>query len=225
MSELTEAIRAKGYWHIDVRPNDYVADRVPYPALGSLLDRSVVQLRGWDFPHIDRRGRDQRGNTWIGGETDWDQYKEAWRFYQSGQFVYQLGIHEDWIDGTYPPNRLPEGVVGIGVGDMLFRITETYEFASLLSFTEAGGEQMRIAIDIRNIAGRPLYVDSYRMPMDRDRSFSEPILRSAVTVSRADLAGRSRELAIDAASEVFARFGWHPTRALLQEQQSELRWP
>src|SRR5216684_2157396 len=155
MSDLTKAIREKGYWYIDVRPAEYVGDRVPYTSLGPILDRTVVRLRGWDFPHIDRQRDLQRGNTWIGGETDWSWFKEAWRFYRSGQYVDDIN----------------------------------------------------------------------RMPMDRTRPFSEPIVYSAVTLSRDDLAGRSRSLAIDAAAELFERFGFHPTRALLEGQQSELRWP
>lgn len=226
MSDLTKAIREKGYWYIDVRPAEYVGDRVRYASLGPILDRTVVRLRGWDFPHIDRQRDLQRGNTWIGGETDWSWFKEAWRFYRSGQFVYEIGIHEDWAGETFPPQRLPLDVPALGVGDALFRITETYEFASRLSVTEAGAHQMRIAIDVRNAAGRSLYVDDInRMPMDRTRPFSEPTVYSAITVSRDDLAGRSRSLAIDAAAELFARFGFHPTRALLEGQQSELRWP
>lgn len=228
MSELTTAIRSKGYWHVDVRPTDYIGDRVAYAALRSILDRTVVRLRGWDFPHLDGRGGDRRGNHWIGGETDWSYYKEAWRFYQSGQFVYLLGINEDWTEayeGLTPYRRPPIGVSGLGVGDALFRITEIYEFASRLSVTEAGAEQMQINIDLRNVSARRLYVDDPgRMPMDHDYSFDEPALHWAATISRNDLAGRSREFALDAASEVFARFGWHPARSLLQEQQLQLRW-
>jgi hypothetical protein len=228
VSELTKAIRSKGYWHVDVHPIDYVGDRIPYTALRSILDRTVVRLRGWDFPHLDGHGTVRHGNHWIGGETDWSYYKEAWQFHQSGHFVYMIGIHEDWTEsyeGLAPFRRVPIGSSGLGVGDALFRITESYEFASRLSVTDAGADVMRIEIDLRNIAGRGLYVDDPgRMPMDHDYSFHEHVLRSAAAVTRADLAGRSRELAIDASSEIFARFGWHPARALLQEQQSQLRW-
>jgi hypothetical protein len=84
---------------------------------------------------------------------------------------------------------------------------------------------MRVAFEIRNVAGRSLYVDDImRMPMDRIRPFSEPTVYWAVTVNRDDLAGRSRALAIDAALAVFERFGFLTTRALLHEQQSQLRW-
>ena len=227
MSDLTDAIRTKGHWRIDVRPTDYLFERIPYSALGSTLDRTVVRLRGWDFPHIDRKGGDRRGNQWIGGETNWDFFKEVWRFHQSGQFVYLLGIHEDWAEGYERFTRFGQHTGGLflGVGDALFRITETYEFAARLAVTDAGAEAMRLEVDLRNVAGRRLYVDSpHRGQMDHAYTFDEPGLHWTATVSRADLAGHSRDLAVDAAAEVFARFGWHPARALLQEQQAELRW-
>ena len=227
MSELTESIRSKGFWRIDVRPTDYVETRIPNAALKPILDRAVVRLRGWDFPHLDRQGRVSRGNHWLGGETDWSYYRESWRFYQSGQFVYLIGMHEDWVEsfeGLALP-RFPVGFKGIGVGDALFRITETYEFAARLAVSEAGGEQMRIGIELRNVARRRLYVDDpMRMPMDNDYSFDEPSLTLSATVSRADLAGRSRQLALDATLDFFGRFGWHPLRELIQGQQDQLRW-
>lgn len=228
MSELTDAIRSKGYWRIDIHPVEYVVDRVPYLSLKAVLDRTVVQLRGWDFPHLDSQGRVSRGSNWLGGETDWSYYREVWRFHQSGQFVYLLAINEDWTDSyvglaSYP--RLPAGFKGLGVADVLFRVTETFEFASRLSVTEAGAEEIRIEIGLRNVAGRRLYVDDpRRSPMDNVYSFDEERLESVVVVSRSDLAGRSRELALDATSEFFARFGWQPTRAMLRRQQDELRW-
>jgi len=227
VSELTDAIRSKGYWRIDIRPSNYVEQRVPRTALKPILDRTVVQLRGWDFPHLDSQGRVQRGNLWLGGETDWSYFKEAWRFYQSGQFVYLIGIHEEWGDSFvgFGYQRLPKDFKGIGVGDALFRVTETYEFASRLAVTEAGAEQMQIDIEVRNIVGGRLYVDDpRRMPMDHDYSFHEEGLRTEASVSRAELAGRARELALDAASDLFAAFGWHPERALLEGQQAQLRW-
>lgn len=111
MSDLTNEIRSKGYWRIDIHPADYVADRVPYPALKAILERTVVRLRGWDFPHLERQGTERRGNNWIGSETAWNYIREAWRLYQSGQFVYMRGVIEDWIE----PDRLPLPRAPIGV--------------------------------------------------------------------------------------------------------------
>src|SRR5207244_7494242 len=95
VTALTAAIREKGHWRIVVRPATYVPDRVPYASLRQTIEKSVVQLRGWDFPHLDRQRGARHGNDWVGGETDWSYYKEAWRFSVTGQFVYLVGIHED----------------------------------------------------------------------------------------------------------------------------------
>jgi hypothetical protein len=226
VSDLTNAIRSKGYWRIDIHPTDYVTERVPYVALKSTLERTVVRLRGWDLPHFDRQGTERRGNNWIGSETEWNYVREAWRFYQSGQFVYMRGMIEDWIEpDRIQFGRIPLGVPSLGVGDALFTISEIFEFASRLSVTDAGADQMRVEIDLRNVAGRHLYVDDVnRMRMDNQYSFHDAALTRSVVVSRADAAGRSRELALDMASDIFGHFGWHPDRALLQGQQDELRW-
>ena len=191
------AIRSKGYWRIDIRPADYVRDRVQYSALKSVLERTVVRLRGWDFPHFEGQGNERRGDNWIGSETAWNQIREAWRFYQSGQFVYLRGVIVDWIEPERVPlARVPMGVPSLGVGDALFTISEIFEFASRLSVTDAGADQMRVEIELRNTAGRLLYVDDQRrMSMDNQYSFHDPALTTSVVISRADLAGRSRELA------------------------------
>jgi len=225
VSDLTTAIRSRGYWRVDIRPADYVPDRLPHPALKPTLERTAVRLRGWDFPHLEQR-TERRGNNWIGGETEWNQIREAWRFYRSGQFVYLRGFIEDWIEpDRLQLGRIPRDVPSLGVGDALFTISEICEFASRLSVTEAGADQMRVEIDLRNAAGRILYVDDQRrMPMDNQYSFHDDTLTAAVSISRGDVAGRSRELALDAASDIFGRFGWHPDPALLQGQQDELRW-
>lgn len=60
--------------------------------------------------------------------------------------------------------------------------------------------------------------------MDNQYTFHDDSLTTSVVVSRADVAGRSRELALDTASDIFSHFGWSPDRAILQGQQDELRW-
>ena len=226
MSDLLKAIRSKGYWRVNIHPAEYVPERLLYSALRSILERTVVRLRGWDLPHFDRQDTDRRGNNWIGAETEWTFVREAWRFYQSAQFVYLRGVSEDWIEPDHVRfARVPMGVPSLGVGDALFTISEICEFASRLSVTEAGAEQMHVEIELRNSAGRRLYVDDpRRMSMDNQYSFHDATLTTSVVISRSDVAGRSRELALDTALDMFSHFGWHPDRSLLQGQQDELRW-
>jgi hypothetical protein len=226
MTALTDAIRAKGHWRIVVRPAVYVPDRIPYASLRQTVERAVVQLRGWDFPHLERQGGDRHGNDWVGGETDWSYYKEAWRLSVSGQFVYLVGIHEDWVEDFqgFAGHRMPTDGTWLGVGDTLFRLTETFEFAARLAMTEAGAERVSVEVAIRGGEGRRLWVDSpTRMPMDNQYVFDEPELTYRKEVDRSELVARSRELAVEAAADVFAKFGWHPERSLLKDQQDELR--
>jgi hypothetical protein len=226
MTALTDAIRGRGYWRIVVRPVTYNPQRVPYTSLRQTLERSVVQLRGWDFPHLDRKGGDRRGNNWIGGETAWSYYREAWSFYRSGQLVYLVGMHGDWhaeFEG-FAPHGLPTTGKWLGAVDTLYRLTETFEFAARLALTEAGAERMAIEVNLRDMEGRRLW-DSHpsRFAMDESFRFDEPELVYRTEVDRTELAGESRALAVQAAIEVFARFDWHPSEASLKGQQDELR--
>src|SRR5712692_4445961 len=162
MTPFEEEIRSRGHWWIVIHPVDYVPQRLPLTELEQVLQRARVQLRGWDFPHVSDRDPITTRTKSIRGRTDWMYYRELWRFYQSGQFAYLLGIHEDWIERTDPgsfgarwgppPGLAAQGPL-LGVGDALFRITETFEFASRLAVTPAGGEAMQIKIEVHGLKG------------------------------------------------------------------------
>ena len=48
-------IRSRGYWRVVIRPTTFQEHRVPrYADLFPIIEKNSVQLRGWDYPHIDR---------------------------------------------------------------------------------------------------------------------------------------------------------------------------
>jgi hypothetical protein len=59
------------------------------------------------------------------------------------------------------------------------------------------------------------------MAADRTTA-SDAFDAGAQTLSVEQLVANPRELALDAASELFARFGWNPDRGLLRENLDEL---
>ena len=95
MSELLERIQSRGYWEVAIHPNSFVENRLGNISdIFPLVQRHSVQLRGWDFPHIDLRSGPLIGADWAGQDCDWNEYIESCRMHQSGQFTY-LGHTED----------------------------------------------------------------------------------------------------------------------------------
>src|SRR5438093_8765937 len=99
MSPLLDKIKSHGHWRVVIRPFTFKKTRISeIKRLLPLLEKASVQLRGWDFPHIDRNDPPTIGLDYIGQECDWEDILEIWRFYQSGQFVHISGMRYDWLD-------------------------------------------------------------------------------------------------------------------------------
>lgn len=227
MSELLEKIRSRGHWRVVIRPGTFVEKRVSNISnLHHILQKTSVQLRGWDFPHLDSRVQTQIDVDWVGQEINWENHLELWRFYQSGQFVHFSGMDEDWRDqsGIWPPDKGWKPGALVYVEDTLFQFTEIFELAARLAMTDAGDEQMRLEIDLRGLKGRDL-----KFEVRRAGSFYRRILKAdieempyKVDLPRIQLVTEPNELALKPTVELFQRFGWDPSLDILRDMQSEL---
>lgn len=161
---LLEKIKSRGYWRVVIRPGQFVEKRIPeISSLYPIIQKTTVQLRGWDFPHVDPHTNLHIDVDWVGQESEWQEFLELWRFYQSGQFVDIAGIWEDWRDQSelrLGRHEMEPGAL-LGIGDTLFRFTEIFEFAARLALTKAGDELMHIEVTVCGLAGRRLWVDSH----------------------------------------------------------------
>jgi hypothetical protein len=224
---LADAIRSRGHWWIVMHPLPHRGDRIPYRDLDRTLDGARIQLRGWDFPHFDRAGNLRRRSSSILQETDWRYYREMWEFSQTGQFTYLIGIHEDWIErspGWGPPPDIAERGRLLGVGDTIARMTEIFVFGSRLIASAAGDDAMHLKIEISQLQGRSLWVDSpRRIQFDAVFASDAETFIHEDDHSREQLETNALALAVDQSLEVFARFGWNPPRHMIEEQQAQLR--
>jgi len=224
---LLEKIKSRGYWRVVIRPGRFVEKRIQeILTLYPIIEKTSVNLRGWDFPHVDTHTNPQIDVDWVGQESEWEQFLEIWRFYQSGQFVDLAGIWEDWRDQSKrrPTGQEREPDLLLGTGDALFRFTEIFEFAARLALTEAGDELMHIEVTISGLAGRKLWVDSHnRAPMFRNYEASLDELPFKLELSRDELVAQPRELALKPTIDLFARFGWKADAAILRDIQKTLR--
>ena len=225
MSELIDKIRSKGYWRVVVRPNHFVEKRVEdISALKPILQKSSVRLRGWDFPHINGRGKAYVDLDSLVQEFEWDHYKEFWRLFQSGQFIYYGGFVVDWTERktALSSGALPNNV--LSVRDAVFRFTEVFEFAARMALTEAGHEQMHIEIKAGGLDGRSLWVDPARyIDFVAEQKAEIDEVPYEIDVPSPELMAESRQLALIAARELFKRFDWNASLNVLRDMQATLR--
>ena len=227
MSELLEKISCRGYWKVVVRPGSFVEKRIEkITDLEPLLQRTSVQLRGWGFPHFDSREQAHIYSDWIQQESEWEEFLEVWRFYQTGQFVDFAGIPYDWDDQSQrhlPSQGWKPGEI-LNVQDALFTFTEIFEFAARLALSEAGDEFMRIEVTASNLAGRALRLHSqHYLPLPGRYKATINELPYQVDLSRTELISEAKELALKPAVELFRRFGWEPEPDMLRNMQERLR--
>lgn len=225
MSGLLDKIRSKGYWRVVVRPNHFAEKRVEdISALKPILQKSSVRLRGWDFPHINGRGKSYRDVDSIVQEFEWDHYHELWRLFQSGQFIYYGGFVMDWTERKAVPSSGGTPKKVLSVRDAVFRFTEIFEFAARMALTEAGHEQMHIEIKAGGLKGRFLWVDPARyidFSIEQKAEIDEVLYQA--DVPSAKLMGQPKELALFPARELFKRFDWDANLEVLRDMQATLR--
>ena len=226
MTELLDKLRTRGYWYVAIRPATFVEECVPNLLdLPRILERTSVHLRGWDFPHIDTRNEMQRHPDYVEQLFEWDMYVEAVRFFKSGQFIHFSGMTVDWLDQS-TLSKVPDGWrpgQSLRVLSAVFKLTEIFEFAARLAITDAGAEAMNIEIEVRNIAGRVLSMESQnRLGFGREHKADAPDYPYEVLLETKDLVSSPRDHALNPAKELFRLFGWDPPPEVLKGMQEEL---
>lgn len=224
MSEITEKIRARGYWRLVIRPVEFVPDRVAYQALPDIIRSLQVRMRGWYLPHFKEPF--QYGADWMGQESQFQHHLEAWRFFTSGQFADLIGFASDWRDQSSLRSPSPGWSPGAEtpVWESLFRFTEFFELAARLALSPAGSETTVVRIETHGLRGRALVVDDpRRAEFDDPHVASIDMFPFEATYRRDDLVASARGEAVRAARELFLRFGWMSvTEELLTAYQRQL---
>ncbi len=226
MIELLNKIRSRGHWKVVIRPMTFVETRISSIAsLRPIIEQTSVQLRGWDFPHIDPEAQIEIHESWIQQASEWFEFLEIWRLYQSGQFVDIVAIPSDWYDQSSHGPRDWQVGTRLLIGDSLFTLTEIFEFASRLALTEAGDDPVYIDITLAGLTGRELFVgDPGRMPLISGRYKTEMSeFKRKLETPRSELLASARDLALTEALELFSHFGWNTTRDHLREWQDQLK--
>ena len=140
---LLKKIQERGYWRVVIRPGEFEKTRVTNrDDLFMIIANRSVQLRGWDFPHVNITDKAVRrfGDDWVEQESRWDRFLEVWRFHMSGLFVDFFPIEDEWVDRSelLQPDQDWEHGKYLYYVPTIYSFLEIFEFAVRLSMSPAG---------------------------------------------------------------------------------------
>lgn len=231
MNKIIKKIKSRGYWRINFRPLIHEEKLSQLSKCKDIVEKNVIQLRGWDYPHFPRR-KDvdtslDPGSNYYEGWVDWRFHKEFWRMYQSGQFINYRGLWEDWHDEEHSflssePKILK--MVNLGVSHTIFQITEIYEFLLGLVKESVYREGLKLSIILCNTENRKLWLEeslSLRIPFMEEKNTIAQSIEFKKEYSEMEVIENSSELAIVAILHFFARFDWMPSEDLIRKDQQD----
>jgi len=215
--EFIEKIQSRGYWRINFQP---LVDEEKIKSLGdcsSIVEKHNVQLRGWNYPHFPRRKGDDAGlepmNNYYQGWIDWNNHKEFWRMYQSGQYLHYLALREDWAEFSgwgITENQPYKAGEKLSIVGTIYQITEIFEFLSRLATEGIYDEGIQLSLSLKNTENRKLHLDDpMRGPLWEDYKTTIKDIDFTEKYTKEDLITKPHEIAIEVIIYFFDRFGWH----------------
>ncbi len=224
-STLLEKIRSRGYWRVVIRPLTFKRERIArLQDLFPIVQKCTVPFHTWwEFPQIEGANPLVYGGDWVGQEVEWGVSMGAWRLYQSGLFVHFFAITEDWerlkiVREPLEPDWHPgKELCYIPTNDCLLAI---FRFARNLARSAAGDSWMRVEITVEGLAGRRLKNTlPQRTAQFGDYQTHAKNWSKTWDLAQGDFIDKPRDLAAEAAQDLFARFGLHLSVDILKELQ------
>lgn len=225
MTDLLNEIKSRGYWRINFRPlidKNIISD---LSQAEELVKKHHVELRGWDYPHYPLR-RDLQGNlefhnNFCQGWSNWENMKEIWRFYESGQFIHYLALREDWERSTTATK--PKKGKDLEVASTIYQFIEIFEFASRLAKTDIYERGMNINIQIFKTKERELFLLNGLLPGNFKCSTEETISCFEEKLNITDIVSSPDRYAAQAAKKTLSIFGFTRSEKYIEGHQNKLR--
>ena len=233
--KILKEIREGAYWRVLQRPRRFVRERLPLTKCREIVERSTVALRGWDYPHMNFEEVEWLDDS-LSCNTSFHYFREFWRFFQSGQFVFLRRFKEDFFEAEARGKAamqgifVPEGIVPSGfssIVEMIYCVTEFLDFSAQVARRIAPEESIYLEVSMNAVNHRVLYLDH-----ESGRTFNRVLVATAPTLtwkqdlSPSELTVNHDAIAIEAVGHLLKRFAWSDWRKseeFLREEQSRLR--
>lgn len=229
MSDVITKIKTHGYWSVTFRPSVYRERLTTVAECRELVERSVVYLRGWEYPakllgapNVHRPTTDK----YAGLENDWQNHIELWRMYKSAQFVHLLALREDrmkdneWVG---PRERAITPGTMLSVVGTVYQVTEIYQFLANLTASGVYDEGVEVHITLHGLKGRRLWIDDpMRVDFSYGRVTDAPSLDWQKAYSKKEIIEGHTAIARKQLLTWFDAFNWQAPEDLIAKDQEKL---
>lgn len=207
VSKLGDELDKHGYWEVYAYPNEYIENRIEEISQAKeLVLRSKVSLRGWSFPHTQNNAEHGLASNFGKGHqsfTKWDRYREGYRIYQSGLFMWKRVLWED-IEGYKNNGRNVLSFISF-----IWSVTEFMIFFKRLYEQIASNENIIIRIVLNGCNDRELVSFDPSVDIREGHICREdaPIVTEK-NVNVVELKAAYKEIAADIIKRIFSIFNW-----------------
>jgi hypothetical protein len=235
---LPVPVRKFPYWAVLFRPEMYTPELIP--SLGDcikLVEKTRVQLRGWDFPHLSNEPTERgNGSNWVASWVNFLGSIEYWRLYQSGQFLHVAAVFEAVDNGIHAKlhhdtmshlrhvkNIDWDKVPGyLTIGNLVYNVTERFEFAARICQAGVYRGNLDITLELNGVKGFVLTTDWNRAWWQYCAANDDRLTKTWRVSSDALIAG-SAEHSMEAIVWLCECFGWlSPNVEALRNDQKKL---
>lgn len=228
--DILKKIKSQGFVRVIIKP--IIFDEIKIKSVRdckSLIEKSIVILRGWDYPHWPQNPDHdylEIDQDFIESGIDWGGHKELWRFYQSAQFVHYFAIFEDWFEEDLWRDKQTQDIQPNTILDItstVYSLTEIFEFAFRLTKPNFYQEGFNVEITFYRLNNRSLHILSPgRMPLIQNYICHTEKYAFTRNFNQIDMEDR-RKIAIEVVQELFSRFGWdNQPISIFESDQREL---
>ena len=227
--ELIKEIKSLGHWRIELHSTEYQAKRLPTrPSMETLVSKAAVSLRGWPYPYYQAVETIYNGQ-WLEGKVEWENYREYWRLYESGQWLHYVRLHgagaarEEVFRGMSPLPPLHAGYVH--VRDLLFTLTEIFHFAVGLAKGGVLDPTAFLSVQLHNTKDYMLYESFDRFFTHRYVNQTDTPIMFEQSLPVGELSASADQMALSMATKVYSVFNWIPAEAAIRtlvEDQKKL---
>ncbi len=200
-TEKIGIIKDKGYWKIFAYPENYIHNRLDQKKIKELVEKNKVDLRGWDFPHIDYKNTTNFNNG-RQSFAKWEYHTEAWRFYNSGLFAWVSTFGED--DKSFRK----DGKQVLDFINVIYSLTEFFLFFKRYYQEVSRNSYLNINITLVNVDNRKLICLNPEVNFHGNYFSLEKTLTYEMKIDMIDLTSSWKEKANEIARKIFLAFNW-----------------